>query len=126
MYNTEAIFNEIKKTLKARGIDLLGTWTLAAKAEAPPLMVADLLAHTYALMHRPGGMGIRGYAEEAPAPPKNEAGLTFLELHPGALLGLKSQMQGHRWERQAYARRQKELARRRLSSEVADSGGQPC
>src|SRR5258708_26051297 len=50
--NTEKIFHESKLTLKARGIELLGDFTLAAKEEAAPLMAADFLAHTYALMRR--------------------------------------------------------------------------
>jgi hypothetical protein len=125
--NTETIFNKMKQTLKARGIDLLGTWTLAAKEEAPPLMAADLLAHTYALMRRPGGMGIKGYADSAPEPPKGEAGLTFLEIEAGALHGLKLEMQRERWIRRAYARSQKEQTRRLSSVGPWGGGGeQPC
>jgi hypothetical protein len=121
--NTERIFHETKQTLKARGIELLGEWTLAAKEEAPPLMVADFLAHTYALMLRPGGIGIAGYADAAPAPRKGDAGLTFLELEADSLSALKLEMQRERWARQAYARAQKERARARPPSSEASGSG---
>jgi len=41
VYDAERIFNDIKTILKRRDIDLLGTFTVAKKEEAPPLMVAD-------------------------------------------------------------------------------------
>lgn len=65
--NTETIFNEMKQTLKTKGLELLGTWTLASKDEAEPLMVADFLAHTYSLIQRPGSIGADGYAAITPA-----------------------------------------------------------
>ena len=120
--NTERIFNETKQTLRARGIEVLGTWALAAKDEALPLMAADL-AHSYALMRRPGGIGIEGYAKAAPEPSKGNAGLTFLEIEPDSLSELKREMQRERWRRQAYARVQKGRARvRSPSSEVPIPG----
>jgi hypothetical protein len=126
--NTERVFNEMKETLKTRGIELLGTWTLAAKEEALPLMAADFLAHTYALMRRPGGMGVSGYADVTPEPKRNEAGLTFLELKPNALSDLKLQMQKDRYARQAYVRRQRDDVKDRLKASfpAPSSGEQPC
>lgn len=97
--NTEHVFNEIKEILKRRGIDLLGDWTLARKDERDELMIADYLVHSYAIMIRPGGSGIKGYADEAPEPKKGDAGLTFLEFQPHSLHALKLQMQQHRIER---------------------------
>jgi hypothetical protein len=118
--NTEKIFNEIKLTLKARGIELLGEWSLAAKEERDELMVADYLVHSYAMMIRPGGSGIRGYANGAPEPKKSDAGLTFLEFQPGSLKNIKSEMQRHRWERQAYNRRLKAEVRAGASSSSSE------
>jgi hypothetical protein len=124
--NTERIFNEMKETLACHGIELLGTWTLAAKEEAAPLMAADLLAHAYALMRRPGGVGIEGYADAAPEPAQGEAGLTFLEIETGSLSRLKIEMQRERWTRQAHARSQKQATRRLRVSPASSLGEQPC
>jgi hypothetical protein len=122
--NTERIFHEIKQTANARGFDFLGTHTLASKTEAPPLMAADFLAHAYAKMRRPGGIGLEGYANATSEPSKSEAGLSFLELMPNALAQLKLQMQQDRLERRAFSRKQK--AQTTLSSSEASMGEQPC
>jgi hypothetical protein len=120
--NTERIFNEIKQTLHARGVDLLGTFTLAPKAEAPPLMAADFLAHAYAKMRRPGGIGLEGYANATREPSKGEAGLSFIEFTPDALPELKLEMQRERLERHIFRQTVKE---RPPSSMLASSDGQP-
>ncbi|HEV8680068.1 MAG TPA: hypothetical protein VGQ90_11890 [Stellaceae bacterium] len=100
--NCERIFNELKESVRAKGIELLGTFTLASKAEAPPLMVADFLAYSYKMMRIPGGIGLDGYPETAPK--KGEAGLTFLGLAPNALQRLKLEMQQDRLFVRAYKR----------------------
>jgi hypothetical protein len=120
--NTERIFNEIKETQKTRGVEILGDWTLAKKEEAAPLMVADFLAHSFAMMKRPGGMGIQGYAEVTPEPNKGEAGLTFLELGPNSLPELKLQMQRDHLARRAYNRSQKAAATLTASVSSAQKG----
>ena len=126
--NTEKIFNEIKLTLRARGIELLGDWTLKSKEESRELMAADYLAHSYAIMIRPGGSGIKGYADDAPEPRKGDAGLTFLEFEPGALENLKTELRRQRFERQAYQRRLKTEAKAALygSSSAVPRAGEPC
>jgi hypothetical protein len=105
--NTERIFDEMKQTLKARGLELLGDFTLASSKERPELMAADFLAHTYSLMQRPGSIGLAGYAAVTPEPAPNEAGITFLEPGPETFGALKLELQQERWERQRFAREQK-------------------
>lgn len=84
------IFDDLKMRLKTRrGIDLLGTFKRAKKDAHPALMLADFLAYTYSLMRDSKAAGDIDYAEVAPEPPKNQAGLSFLELLPDALEGLK-------------------------------------
>jgi hypothetical protein len=89
--DTIRIFNDMKLQVKHRlDVDLLGTMTKAKKRDSPPLMVYDFQAYTYSRMRSSKANGGLDYANEAPmAPRKREAGLTFLELLPDALQGLK-------------------------------------
>ena len=123
--NAEWIFDEVKKTLKCRGFDLLGTFTLAAKGESLELMAGDFLAHSYARMRRPGGIGLQRFADAVPQPKKGEAGLSFVEFRPGALQELKLQMQRERLERRAFNRKQKAEAKA-ASASVLSGDEQPC
>jgi hypothetical protein len=107
--DTVRIFDDLKWRLRRRrGIDLLGKITVAKKHEAPNLMAADFLASTYSMMQSSKAAGDLDYAEEAPEPPKNQAGLTFLELLPDALQQLKADFETDRQEAAAAwrARRQ--------------------
>jgi len=124
--NCEKIFHELKKILITKGAELLGTFTLAAKAEAPPLMVADFLAYSYKMMRVPGGIGMDGYPETVPK--NGEAGLTFLGLAPDALHQIKLEMQQDRLAVRAYNRAQKTVAKekRPSSSPPVSSGEPPC
>jgi hypothetical protein len=80
------IFDDLKWRFRQwRGIDLLGKITVAKKHQAPLLMAADFLASTYSMMRASKQAGGLDYAEEAPEPPKRQAGLTFLELLPDAM-----------------------------------------
>jgi hypothetical protein len=102
--NCERILHNVKEILAAKGNQLLGTFTIAAKEDAHPLMVADFLAYTYRMMRAPGGVGLDGYPEATPQ--KGQAGLTFLDFPDGYLAQLKLQMQEDKlavraWKRQA-------------------------
>jgi hypothetical protein len=98
--DTIRIFNDMKLQVKHRlGMDVLGTMTKAKKEQAPPLMVCDFQAYTYLRMRASKAFGQIDYAKEAPmAPGKREAGLTFLELLPDALAGLKVKFERDRQE----------------------------
>src|SRR5258708_21906228 len=48
--DTDRIFRDMKAQLKRRGIEVLGTITIAEKHQSPPLMVSDFLAYSYSLM----------------------------------------------------------------------------
>lgn len=103
------IFDDLRWRLRQlRGIDLLGKITVAKKHQAPLLMAADFLASTYSMMRASKHEGGLDYAEEAPEPPKWQAGLTFLELLPDALQQLKEDFDANRQEAAAAwrARRQ--------------------
>jgi hypothetical protein len=101
--NCERIFHNVKQILAAKGVQLLGTFTIAAKEEAPPLMVADFLAYTYRMMRAPGGVGLDGYPEAVPK--KGQAGLTFLDFPDDYLAQLKLQMQQDRLAVRAWRKR---------------------
>jgi hypothetical protein len=98
--DTIRIFNDMKLQVKYRlGVDLLGTMTKAKKEESPPLMICDFQAYTYSRMRASRAAGGIDYAAEAPMTPrKREAGLTFLELLPDALAGLKVKFERDRQE----------------------------
>jgi hypothetical protein len=118
--NCEKIFDETKLTLKAKGIDLLGDFTLARKDEAAPLMVADFLAHSHLMLRDSGEpIGDPDTLDNAGAPHLREAPLLHLGLEEDAIPELKRRLQQDRWARQAY---QKELkssasASRKVSGE---------
>lgn len=121
--NCERIFHEIKEILIVKGgIRLLGTFTLATKSEAAPLMVADFLAYSYKLMRAPGGIGLGGYPVSEPK--KGEAGLTFVGLQPGALANLKLEMQRDKLAARAY-KRQRGVSGEAASSSDADRETDP-
>jgi len=110
-FNCEKIFDETKLTLKAKGIDLLGDFTLARKDEADPLMVADFLAHSY-LMLRDSGKVIG-------EPETRKSRLLHLGLEQDAIPDLKRRLQQDRWARQAY---QKQLKASALASQRVSGG----
>jgi hypothetical protein len=94
--DTERIFNDMKRRVKNRlGIDLLGTHRIVKKDKAAALMVSDFLAYTFLQMRA----SKFDYAAQAPMHvPKRQAGLTFLELLPDALLQLKEKFEQDRRE----------------------------
>jgi hypothetical protein len=116
----ERIFDESKLTLQAKGIDILGDFTLARKEEAAPLMVADFLAHSYLMIRNSGEpIGDPDTRDEAGAPHLRKARLLHLGLEEGAIRELKKRLQQDRWARQAYQKRIKAsaLVSQKVSSE---------
>ena len=98
VWDCERIFNDIKRRAKRVGVDILGDFTVAAKDDCAPLMVADLLAATYSLMRDARARGVPEEAIVARPREKGEAGLTFLELLPDALRNLKTNFEKLRVE----------------------------
>jgi hypothetical protein len=98
--DTIRIFSDMKRQVKQRlGIDLFGTISKAKKWQSPPLMVCDFLSYSYLKMRASKAKGDMDYAAEASMDPrKKEAGLTFLELLPDALRGLKDKFEKDRQE----------------------------
>jgi hypothetical protein len=98
--DTIRIFNDMKLQVKYQlAASLLGQITKAKKKDTPPLMACDFQAYTYSRMRASKAAGGLDYAAEAPMRPrKREAGLTFLELLPDALAGLKVKFERDRQE----------------------------
>jgi hypothetical protein len=84
------IFDDLKARFLRAGADILGSFTVERKVTCPPLMVSDFLAASYSMMRASASMGAPSYADVAPLPTGQEAGLIFLELRPDALRRLKS------------------------------------
>lgn len=90
----ERIFHEMKETLKSRGVNLFGTFTIAAKDDpkAKPLMIADFLSHSHYLFDDSSQAGrAPTYAEMTVGIPnqKYDAGFTMLDLPPESMRALK-------------------------------------
>jgi hypothetical protein len=94
--DTDRIFRDMKAQLKRRGIEVLGTITIAEKHQSPPLMVSDFLAYSYSLMRASKEKGLGDYADVAPMPRNRHAGLSFLDLLPDALQRLKNNFEKDR------------------------------
>jgi hypothetical protein len=99
--NAREIFFDAKKRLQADNIDLLGDFTEKEKHEPPELMVADFLAHSYAVKRRNDAASFAYYANAAPPPTKRDAGLSYLDFRPGALQKLKDDFEQDRINRAA-------------------------
>lgn len=98
--NCERIFDEIKLTHRAKGIHMLGDFTLARKDEAAPLMAADFLAHSYMMLRDSGDLvktDATGEALPRNYSLKQSRGLRYLGLEPDAIPDLKKRLQQDRW-----------------------------
>jgi hypothetical protein len=85
----ERIFNDLKKRFRNSGVDMLGSFTIERKDTWPPLMVADMLAHTYSMVRAQDHAGT--LPEDTLQPAKTLKGaLAFLQLAPNALAELKT------------------------------------
>jgi len=126
--DTVRIFKELKAEYAAFGHDLLGTMTVAAKAEALPLMVADFQAYLSLLDSRLVGGGALSYDARAAAypVPKGQAGLTTMQFTAEHLRGLKENWQQDRDARIAKWRATRDAKRASRASSTAslDDEGQ--
>jgi hypothetical protein len=85
------IFDDIKSRYSRSGSDILGTFSVEKKETCPPLMVSDFLAAAHSMMRAIIGQGGQSYQDVAAHfPIKSKAALTFIELRPDALTGLKT------------------------------------
>jgi hypothetical protein len=108
------IFQDLRARCDRHGYPFLGTLTVETKENCMPLMVSDFLAASYSMMkddQSKTNLSLTDYMALAPAPPKNEASLTFLDLKPDALRKLKTdferfrQMEIEEWRAQRDARK---------------------
>jgi len=85
----ERIFDDLKRRFHNIGVNSLGSFTIERKDTWPPLMVADMLAHTYSMVRAKDAAGT--LPTGAMQPTKTLKGsLAFLELAPNALAELKA------------------------------------
>jgi hypothetical protein len=90
--NTVVIFDELKAETGAIGVHILGTITIAKKAECWPLMIADFQAHASSISEARMKSGLPGYFDmtHGALPKRGEAGLTQIQCTPESLRGIKS------------------------------------
>ncbi len=117
----EPIFDDVKKRFHSIGLDIFGDFTIEKKDTWPPLMVADMLAHTYSMARANDAAGILPAGAIQPAKTLKGA-LAFLELAPNALADLKAgyvrfrQLEIEEWRQRRDARRKSAASSRRESS----------
>ena len=90
--NTVVIFNALKAETDTIGVHILGTITIAKKAECWPLMMADFQAHASSISEARMKSGLTGYFDitHGTLPKRGEAGLTQIQCTPESLRGLKT------------------------------------
>ena len=104
------IFNDLKTRFEYVGINVLGTFSVETKESCPPLMVADMLAHTKAMLNARSAEGTVPTGALVPAQDSKGA-LAFLEFAPNSLQELKSNFEILR-QRQVDAWRARKLSRK--------------
>lgn len=82
------IFDDLKKRFKHAGGDILGSLTIEEKKSCKPLMVADMLAHTRAMVNARSEDGSLPTSALQPFT-GSRGGLHFLEFAPDSLRALK-------------------------------------
>jgi hypothetical protein len=90
VFDCERIFNELRGYYKMVDRDLFGTFTVAAKDQCPPLMIADFLASVHSTARAAVSRGELDMNQFFASSPGKGADLTFLELTPDALRDLKT------------------------------------
>ena len=104
------IFYDLKKRWARAGADVLGSFAIDDKDSCPPLMVADMLAHTKAMVNAHADAGTLPLGALQPFT-ETTGGLHFLELAPNALADLKAgferlrQLEVETWRAERDARR---------------------
>jgi hypothetical protein len=89
VFDCERIFNELKGYFRLGGANFLREFTVGSKESCAPLMVADLLAATNSMMRARLAEGALDLTSLVANPARKGAKLSFLELRPEALVGLK-------------------------------------
>ena len=104
---TRTIFDEFVRRLICQGSNVLGSIAIARKSEAPELMAADFLAHTYLLMRKQafGTEHLEGQFDYTDPP--EESALASIEFSPQAFSILKAQYELDRQERMETWRRRR-------------------
>ena len=88
VFDCERILNELRESYKLSGHDFIGTFTIAAKEDCPPLMVADMLGASHSMVRaaiKRGELDLNFFV----SPHVKGAKLAFLELAPDSLSDLK-------------------------------------
>jgi hypothetical protein len=113
------IFHDLKKLWAESGANVLGSFTIETKESCPPLMAADMLAHTRAMMKdNPSKVRANLNAISVPFPAyTGPGGLHLIELKPNALTDLKSGFEKLR-ELRIAAWRAKKAARKASSPAI--------
>jgi hypothetical protein len=123
--DTVRVFNEVKAEFLEDGLDILGTITIAKKAENDLLMIADFQAHTGSVSEANLKVGKPGYYEMAAAPQlmhrdpikSNEAALIQFEFTPQTLRDIKRQWQETKDRREMKWRAARDAKRALAASE---------
>jgi hypothetical protein len=115
---TAHLFKQYQERLQNDGHDILRTHTLALKADAPLLMIADVIAYSGARDWRAINAGAKPhYSERNMVPPKkDEVGWTVLDVTPETL---RDMIQRYNDERahahQDYLNRRRDASTSRVS-----------
>jgi hypothetical protein len=115
VFDCERIFNELKGYFRLGGANFLREFTVASKESCAPLMVADLLAATNSMMRARLAEGALDLTSLVANPARKGAKLSFLELRPEALVGLKVGFEKMR-QRKIELWREQKLAKKTSSS----------
>jgi hypothetical protein len=90
VFDCERIFNELKGYFRLAQGHFLREFTVASKETCAPLMVADLLAATNSMLRARLAQGTLDLTPLVANPARKGAKLSFMELRPDALVGLKT------------------------------------
>lgn len=118
--DTKRVFDELKDAMAWRGVNLLGTITIAKKSERDELMVADFLSHTYSLM-RAADPALPASLPDQDAPadrPRGKAGLTYLQFRNETFQDLKDIFVREK------AARHEDYLRRKTASDASKKKGE--
>jgi hypothetical protein len=116
------VFNEVKAEYDRLGFSVLGTITIAKKAECLPLMIADFQAYASSLSNARLKSGQPGYFEMVGerTPPSGQAAITRIELTAEALRAYKTN-----WETVTREERRETREARKTRAAAASADGQP-
>jgi hypothetical protein len=89
VFDCERIFNDLKGYFRLAQVAFLGDFTVASKELCAPLMVSDLLAGTHSMLRAAAKQDPGIFDQFAANPAREGAKLSFLELKPDALEGIK-------------------------------------